>query len=535
MSNQSDFEEPKNQILDFKVEEEKKREVEGLNQLFRQVSLNIGLTDGLDISKNLDSPLYSGFNLDEILDEISAKDEQPSTPVQPALSEKETPPTVPKPPQMIEVVDDVPELEPKQLVFLTDEEEKVLQLEKKKEKANLPIVENYDEECEYNDCPLGIFLWEQEMKIYFRGGKVPTQLGLFPLAIISAQKNAESKRMRELAKTLSNYDGEDDEGFLVDVFIMVPKHLLKVYLASSYLQEYLSKVNIHLVGYTVKEPYLNQTSRFYRQMNVGDARNSTLALGCILKKNYLLVSDDDRCFIYYHFAKKGEQCKKGKRNEGKVVYRWIQRDYATKHEKMVEFKNHIDELLLATPNTALLGLLSLFYRSRHFHGKTDETRLQSMVLPESKSKCAQLVAINFSLLREDQITYPSTRMGEDNAFQYDLSKKYRCVASGHICHESKKSDDLESSCRTDHNAHKANYTEEDKQQWFRMTKTGVVQVQKNSVNIRWSTKGKTWDCPSFKDIQGQNKTDVNLGWKYMGNLFAEYRDNKEYRETPVDV
>ena len=200
-----------------------------------------------------------------------------------------------------------------------------------------------------------------------------------------------------------------------------------------------------------------------------------------------------------------------------------------------EFKNHIDELLLATPNTALLGLLSLFYRSRHFHGKTDETRLQSMVLPESKSKCAQLVAINFSLLREDQITYPSTRMGEDNAFQYDLSKKYRCVASGHICHESKKSDDLESSCRTDHNAHKANYTEEDKQQWFRMTKTGVVQVQKNSVNIRWSTKGKTWDCPSFKDIQGQNKTDVNLGWKYMGNLFAEYRDNKEYLETPVDV
>ena len=148
MSNQSDFEEPKNQILDFKVEEEKKREVEGLNQLFRQVSLNIGLTDGLDISKNLDSPLYSGFNLDEILDEISAKDEQPSTPVQPALSEKETPPTVPKPPQMIEVVDDVPELEPKQLVFLTDEEEKVLQLEKKKEKANLPIVENYDEEIE---------------------------------------------------------------------------------------------------------------------------------------------------------------------------------------------------------------------------------------------------------------------------------------------------------------------------------------------------------------------------------------------------
>ena len=148
--------------------------------------------------------------------------------------------------------------------------------------------------------PLGLELSKttddgQGVQLFFKGGALPSLKGFMQVCIISCIKDAGDERVEELKKTVSNYLGKTKKGMPQwDIFVLVPLDLVTNY-------DFLKNSPVHIVSYETIEYKLPHEHKRWRSRNVGDARNATLALGCALRVDKLLVSDDDRCYLSPNF------------------------------------------------------------------------------------------------------------------------------------------------------------------------------------------------------------------------------------------
>lgn len=336
--------------------------------------------------------------------------------------------------------------------------------------------------------------------------------GKIQVCIISCISDLNSPRVKELLKTVQLYNWSEN----VDLFVLVPCKLKDVYL------DILKDVeNVHLVLYNCREPNFRKESRFYREMNVGDARNASLALGLVLKTDRLIVSDDDRNYITPYFNNQF--------NKKKGLYYWVSKDSITKQAQMNHWIKHCCNM---DDNTAILGFTSQ-NRRRGFKGQ--EEPFVEMKISKKNVNCAQLVLLNMKLLAKHSETYLPIRMGEDTAFQFALSQKnLLCEESGHIMHGSPTVKNNPSTARTKRNANAKNYSPRDLFWWRKFIDLQLITKDKTKFKIQWTKNGTKAVVPDFAANNEMRKKALDKEKEKLLKKWEKFEKKKSKKLIPDD-
>lgn len=407
----------------------------------------------------------------------------------------------------------------------------------------------YDKIADLGTSKMAEKLVSKGYNLYFPTSYRPIQSEMMPVAIIS--KTKDHNRFIELRKTVRKYAFTPKR---FEVFVVVPRHYQEFY--KNALAKEIDEGLLTLVLYYVTNVDLHivNKKRFIinRYLNVGDARNAVLALGCALNTKYLIMSDDDRNNLNPYFTNQPHK-------NGQV--KWVMS--GTFEEKAEDILKHIDlvlsgKLIATTKPVAMLGFMS--FNRQHWKVVTNP---DSYIFHESHTNhCAQYVALNMQVLKEREIIYLPLRMAEDNAFQYSVTKAgMLCFESGHLAHNSASADKVPSTCRNTNNSKFDSYTKEDHQIWYDFLELGLISYTlskgkdlstNNRVRwqIKWSNEGDRTFCPNAiqfsiceeeKDRKEKVIEKMNKKWEafmiarnsYLENLEKKRRTRKK-PEHPID-
>ena len=346
-------------------------------------------------------------------------------------------------------------------------------------------------------------LREKGFKLYYNQKNLPDCSELRSVSIIS--RTTDLSRIRELKKTISKYNQVGTPNKF-EVFVVAPYYLKDFYQINLIEECFQNLVN--LVFYTSKKTIPVQSARvrgrqLLRNMNVGDARNAVLSVGCAINCRNMIMSDDDRSILNVHFGNWGDKKSKKLCDNVKELYEHI--------EKV--FSNNLPENMNKNEYpVAMIGFTSID-RNRWFWTEIKKSKNNEMFQREKCCQCAQLVVLNFDVLKKHKITYNELRMGEDNYFQYNLMKNgLYCIESAHIAHGSLGNNLLGSTCRNDKNSHIENYSNEDLNNVKEFIKSGLISFKlSNGKNkplkerivwqIQWTINGVKHNCFNFSQYK----------------------------------
>lgn len=348
----------------------------------------------------------------------------------------------------------------------------------------------------------------------------------YPIGIISRIDNAtpEHTRIISLSETIENYQGITDGKRHFDVYVLVPYQLLKLYITSLF-GLYMSG-KFHLIGYSTFEPMMN-----IRDMCVGDARNVSLAFGCVSMRDFVWVSDDDRNSITTYFSQKDEKGDYVKNKKG--AYKWVADSNCglNDSENFKKLKTHISDIFkceISIPGKGKPNQVGMLGFSNQNHRRSFSYKKQpncQMISSYENTACNQLIVLNMKLLRKNTVCYLPIRMGEDNCFQFSLIKNgISCMESGHLLHNSPTVSANASLCRTPKNSQLANYKPRDIDYWKKLFEMGVIEYKDGKFIIYWSPNGSFKKCLKISEsLEKKTKkwNDKWNDWKTMYDVWSK--------------